>query len=77
MALSNVYERTIKVLQDMAIAEGDVWVIQKRPTQQDLASMVGSSREMINKIMHELTKGGYVSLEEKSLIINKKLPASW
>lgn len=77
LALSNVYERTIKALQDMAIAQGDTWIIEKRPTQQDLASMVGASREMINKIMHELTKGGYVSLEEKSLIINKKLPASW
>lgn len=77
MALSNVYERTIKTLQEMAVAEGDVWVIHKRPTQQDLASMVGASREMINKIMHELTKGGYVVLEEKSLIIKKKLPASW
>jgi CRP/FNR family cyclic AMP-dependent transcriptional regulator len=77
MALSNVYERTVKALQAMAVVENNVSVIHNRPTQQELASMVGSSREMINKIMHELTTGGYVTIEDKTLIINKKLPASW
>ena len=77
MALSNVYERTVKALQAMAVVEGNVSVIHNRPTQQDLASMVGASREMINKIMHELTKGGYIELQDKALVINKKLPSSW
>jgi CRP/FNR family transcriptional regulator, cyclic AMP receptor protein len=77
MALSNVYERAVKALQAMAVVEGNVSVIHNRPTQQELASMVGSSREMINKIMHELTKGGYITIEDKALIINKKLPTSW
>jgi CRP/FNR family cyclic AMP-dependent transcriptional regulator len=77
LALSNVYERTIKVLQDMAVAEGEVKVIRNRPTQQDFANMVGASREMVNKIIQELIKGGYVSVDDKDLIIHKKLPASW
>jgi CRP/FNR family cyclic AMP-dependent transcriptional regulator len=77
LALSNVYERTIKVLNEMARPQGDTLIIDARPTQYELATMVGSSREMINKIMQELVKGGYIVLEEKSLIIEKKLPASW
>jgi CRP/FNR family transcriptional regulator, cyclic AMP receptor protein len=77
MALSNVYERTVKALQELAVVEGNVSVIHNRPTQQELASMVGASREMVNKVMHELTKGGYVAIEDKTLIINKKLPSSW
>ena len=77
MALSNVYERTVKALQAMAVVEGNVSVIHNRPTQQDLASMVGASREMVNKIMHELTKGGYIEVQDKSFIIVKKLPSSW
>jgi CRP/FNR family cyclic AMP-dependent transcriptional regulator len=39
--------------------------------------MVGSSREMINKIMKELTKGGYMVIKDKTLRIEKKLPLSW
>jgi CRP/FNR family transcriptional regulator, cyclic AMP receptor protein len=77
MALSNVYERTVKVLQELAVAEGNVGVIQNKPTQQDLAFMVGASREMVGKIMHDLIKGGYIVIEDKKLIINKKLPSSW
>lgn len=77
LALSNVYERTIQTLQEMAVAEGDVFVIQTKPTQQELANMVGASREMINKIMKELTKGGYILARDKTLRIERKLPASW
>ena len=77
MALSNVYERAVKALQEMAVVEGNASIIHNRPTQQELASMVGASREMINKIMHELTKGGYIEIKDKTLIINKKLPTSW
>lgn len=77
LALSNVYERTIQTIQEMAIKEGDIFVINKKPTQQELANMVGASREMINKIMKELTKGGYIVIQGKVLRIEKKLPASW
>ena len=77
MALSNVYERTIKILQDMAEKEGDIFVIHDRPTQQELATMAGSSREMINKVMKELTKGGYIVVDDKMLKIVNTPPASW
>jgi CRP/FNR family cyclic AMP-dependent transcriptional regulator len=77
LALSNVYERTIQVLQEMAVKEGDISVIKTKPTQQELANMVGASREMVNKIMKELTKGGYIISKDKTLRIERKMPASW
>lgn len=77
MALSNVYERTTKVLYEMAKPEGDVFVIHNKPTQQELATMVGASREMINKIMNELTKGKYIVNQDKTLRIERTLPKSW
>jgi CRP/FNR family cyclic AMP-dependent transcriptional regulator len=77
LALSNVYERTIQTLQDMAVKQDDILVIENRPTQQELANMVGSSREMVNKIMKELTKGEYIVIEGKQLRIERKLPESW
>lgn len=77
MALSNVYERTIKLLHDMAEKEGDTYVIYNRPTQSEVANMVGSSREMINKVMKELIKGGYIDIEDKVLRIVHTPPSSW
>ena len=52
-------------------------LITGRLTQQDLAQMVGSSREMVSRIFTELKKGGYIEIENKRIIINKKLPARW
>jgi CRP/FNR family cyclic AMP-dependent transcriptional regulator len=77
LALLNVYERTIKTLLDLATEKDGVSVIAERPTQQELANMVGASREMVNKIMKELTKGEYILINEKTLTIEKKLPSSW
>ena len=77
LALLNVYERTIRTLLDLATEKDGVSVISERPTQQELANMVGASREMVNKIMKELTKGEYIAVNEKSLTIEKKLPSSW
>jgi CRP/FNR family cyclic AMP-dependent transcriptional regulator len=77
LALLNVYERTIRTLLDLATEKDGVSIISERPTQQELANMVGASREMVNKIMKELTKGEYIAVNEKSLTIEKKLPASW
>ncbi len=77
MALSNVYERTTKILYEMAQKEGDIFVIYNKPTQDELAKMVGASREMINKVMHELTKGAYIVIQDKSLRIERSLPTSW
>ncbi len=77
LALLNVYERTIKTLLDLATEINGVPVISQRPTQQELANMVGASREMVNKIMKELTKGEYIAVNDNSLTIEKKLPSSW
>ena len=75
--MKNVYERTIQVLHDIADNTREVPIIRNRPTQQELANMVGASKEMINKVMKELTKGAYVVIEDKTLRIEKKLPAAW
>lgn len=77
LALSDVYGRLIIVLQNMAEEQEGIRVIQDKPTQQDLANMIGASREMVSKIFKELIKGGYITIDGKSIIINKKFPSSW
>ncbi|MDD2724733.1 MAG: Crp/Fnr family transcriptional regulator [Methylovulum sp.] len=75
LALSNVHERTVQVLYKLACKEenGDL-VIHDRPTQLELASMIGASREMINKVLRELEKKGYLENHDKSILI--KIPPS-
>ena len=78
LALQDVYGRVVRVLTDMSEADGTQRVVRQKLTQQDIADRVGSSREMVNRIMKELTVGGYVSVrDDKQLVICKKLPAAW
>jgi CRP/FNR family cyclic AMP-dependent transcriptional regulator len=52
-------------------------VINQKLTQRDIASMVGASREMVSRILKDLSVGGYITIESKSITINEKLPHGW
>jgi CRP/FNR family cyclic AMP-dependent transcriptional regulator len=49
-------------------------VIDEKLTQQDLADIVGSSRETICRIYNELVSGGYLAKEKGRMKIMKSLP---
>lgn len=76
LALEDVYNRVVRVLYKHAQAVGDKLVTEKL-TQQDIASRVGATREMVHRILKELKKGGYISIEGKHITIEKKLPPGW
>ena len=61
----------------LAKQKNDKLVIDQKLTQQDIANMVGASREMVSRIMKDLVAGGYVSIERSSIIIHEKLPSHW
>jgi len=78
LALANVYSRVTQLLTSLAEkdASGQL-VVNERLSQQDIADRVGSSRDMVNRIFKELIKGGYVEVDRRSIVINRKFPADW
>lgn len=77
IALQDVYGRMVRVLNELADPQGDEWVLRQKLTQQDVADRVGSSREMVNRVMKELTAGGYVTQRDGRIVIRRKLPPAW
>jgi len=77
LALMDVYGRVARTLLDMAEDIDDKKVINQKLTHQDIARMIGSSREMVSRIMKDLQKGGYITPESKRIVINEKLPPGW
>lgn len=77
LALYDVYGRTIRVLSKLAREQEDELAIPRKLTQQELANMVGASREMISRIQKDLKSGGYINIEDNKIVIKKKLPAGW
>jgi CRP/FNR family cyclic AMP-dependent transcriptional regulator len=52
-------------------------VLPHRLTQQDIADHVGSSREMVSRILKELTVGGYIAIDSGRIALLKTPPAAW
>ena len=77
LALLDVNGRVACTLLNMAIEHDGKLVIQHRLTHQDIASMVGASREMVSRIMKDLTKGGYIKIKDKKIVLLTKLPPGW
>lgn len=77
LALQDVYGRMVRVLMELSDPVGDERIVRHKLTQQDIASRVGSSREMVNRVMKELTSGGYVTLREGRHVILRRLPNAW
>lgn len=78
LALMDVYGRVARTLINLAAESDDgKLVIQQKLTQQDLANMVGASREMVSRILKDLTKGGYITINNKYITIQEKLPHAW
>ena len=77
LAMLDVYGRVARILLELAVERGGKLVIPEKLTQKDIAARVGASREMINRILRDLTTGGYVSVEDGRITINKAPPARW
>ncbi|HEX2540432.1 MAG TPA: Crp/Fnr family transcriptional regulator [Caldimonas sp.] len=76
LALKDVYGRMVRVLTELSDPVGTERVVREKLTQQDIAERIGSSREMVNRVMKDLMAGGYVSLRDGRYTIHRKLPAA-
>lgn len=76
IALFDVYGRVTHILEKYAVEANDHRLVPKF-THREIAGMIGSSREMVSKILKELEKGRYISVTDKHYVINKDLPANW
>jgi CRP/FNR family transcriptional regulator, cyclic AMP receptor protein len=74
LAFLDVYGRLARFLIENQNAEG---MIDEKLTQQELADMVGSSRETVNRIFNELVGGGFIEKEKGRIVVKKKLPYSF
>ena len=75
LVVLDVYGRVAKKLLDLAKEHGvnvdDGTLIDVRMTQQDLASMVGASRESVNKVLGYFTDKGYISSDKHKITLHR------
>ena len=75
LALMDVYGRVAHALLEQASADpqGQL-VIRDKISRQDIAKMVGASREMVSRVMKDLEERGYIeSLDNGAIMIKERL----
>ena len=78
LALTDISTRISRTLLELAIVSNGRRVVGEPFTQKDLASMVGASREMVNRTLQDLQDGGYIKVQRKSItILDDRLAAQY
>ncbi len=69
LALLDVYGRVARLLLDMSELDDGRRVVRKKISKQDMAKMIGASREMVSKVMRDLELSGYIRYDNDLLVI--------
>jgi CRP/FNR family cyclic AMP-dependent transcriptional regulator len=77
LAQLDVYGRVAKLLLELAREADGRLVIDQRLTHQDIADRVSASREMVSRILKDLTTGGYLANEGGRIVIQRRPPRAW
>lgn len=72
LALMDVYGRVARALLEFAneARDGEL-VIRERLSRQDIAKMVGASREMVSRVMKDLEERGFIQTQDDGAIAVK------
>lgn len=71
LALMDVFGRVARTLTQLAKPAEGRMVVTDRYTQQDIANMVGASREMVSRIFRDLTVAGLIQVEHGQIVVNE------
>lgn len=76
LALLDVYGRVARALRmlcrEEGVQAGTNVVIENRPTHQDLAARAGTSRETVSRIVGDLIRAGFITMDTRRLIVHNE-----
>ena len=73
LALLDVYGRVARTLLDMAETDAEgVQIIRHKVSRQDMAKVVGASREMVSRVMKDLEERGVIETQDNGFVVIKQ-----
>ena len=69
LALVDVSGRVARLLIDLAQETGGKLVVVRAPAKQEIARMIGASREMVSRVIKELEQRALIRIDRRSIII--------
>jgi len=75
LALMDVYGRVARLLLEMAETVEGQKVVTKKLAKQDIAKMIGASREMVSRVMKDLQGSGFIEMRAGSIVLHDNVAA--
>ena len=69
LALIDVYGRVARLLIDLAELVDGKWVVERAPPKQEIARMIGASREMVSRVVKDLQHKGLIRAEKRRIYV--------
>ena len=73
LALMDVYGRVARLLLEMSENEDGQQVVKRKISKQDIAKMIGASREMVSRVMKDLTVQGLIEEGDGRILLREKI----
>lgn len=73
LALMDVYGRVARLLLEMSEEVGGETVVVRKITKQDIAKMIGASREMVSRVMKDLCTQGLIEETDHGIVLRDRL----
>lgn len=77
MASVDVYGRLVGLLDALAVVQGNQRVVPGPLSQARIAERLGASRAMVNRLLQDLTQGGYIEVSRERIVLLGELPRRW
>lgn len=75
LALLDVYGRVARTLISVAVKDGQQFIVDPKLTHQDIASMVGASREMVSRVLKDMAAKQFIQTQGRRIILSSNLPS--
>jgi CRP/FNR family cyclic AMP-dependent transcriptional regulator len=73
LALIDVYGRVARLLLDQSEEIDGMWIVRSAPPKQEIARMIGASREMVSRVVKDLQLRGYIRAEKRKIYLLDKI----
>ncbi|MDM0026479.1 Crp/Fnr family transcriptional regulator [Variovorax saccharolyticus] len=77
LASVDVYGRLVGLFDALAVDDRGLRVVPGPLSQQRIAERVGASKAMVNRLLTDLAKGGYIEVSRERIVLLRKLPPKW
>ncbi|MBL8342560.1 MAG: Crp/Fnr family transcriptional regulator [Rubrivivax sp.] len=77
LASADVYGRLVGLFDALAVQDKAQRFVPGPMSQQRIAERVGASKAMVNRLLQDLERGGYIEVTRERIALLKKLPPRW